>query len=371
LAAAGLLPALLLLAAAEGIVRMVGLDEPALRATGVPGEEKGLLAPDRDLFWSLQPSLRRVLSGAIVSTNALGLRGEPVGPKQEDEYRILSLGESSTFGIGVGDAQTYSSRLGVHLNEALPERHVTVANAGVPAWSSFQSLKYLELRGLELEPDLVLFYHELNDYLPSSLRDSSNNEIGALQTDRELYDSRLQRTRRAFFERSALFRFLSYQIARLRIAGFGTADFDNPLLDIGLPDIGLAPRLKQRDGEAVARNEWVLGRRVSEPERLRNLEELQALARREGLSLVLIHPAYRHSERHTCLLTEFAERSGIPWFEAFDSLHIDGEPEESSFLDSMHPSREGHERLARDLAGFVAREVLRDGTGPAERAGAS
>jgi hypothetical protein len=151
------------------------------------------------------------------------------------------------------------------LNEALPERHVTVANAGVPAWSSFQSLKYLELRGLELEPDLVLFYHELNDYLPSSLRDSSNNEIGALQTDRELYDSRLQRTRRAFFERSALFRFLSYQIARLRIAGFGTADFDNPLLDIGLPDIGLAPRLKQRDGEAVARNEWVLGRRVSEP----------------------------------------------------------------------------------------------------------
>ena len=43
---------------------------------------------------------------------------------------------------------------------------------------------------LRLEPDLVLFYHELNDFLPSSLRSSDNTEIGIGMTDRELYESK-------------------------------------------------------------------------------------------------------------------------------------------------------------------------------------
>ena len=49
-------------------------------------------------------------------------------------------------------------------------------NAGVSGYTSFQSRKYLELRGLELKPDLVLFYHEQNDFLKAEF------------SDRELYD---------------------------------------------------------------------------------------------------------------------------------------------------------------------------------------
>ena len=143
-----------------------------------------------------------------MTSNAKGLRSPEVGPKVNDEVRILSLGESSTFGVGVPDDQTYTVLIPRLLKDRFPSRRFTALNAGVSAWSSFQSLKYLELRGLDLDPDIVLFYHELNDYLPSTLRDSSNTEIGARKTDRELYQSRSRAVAQSILEASALLRCL-------------------------------------------------------------------------------------------------------------------------------------------------------------------
>src|SRR6185503_19379918 len=87
-------------------------------------------------------------------------------------------------------------------------RRVSVVNAGVFVYSSFQSLKFLELRAPPIEPDVVLFYHEVNDYLPSTLRDSSNDEFGARMTDRQLYESRAQLLHRVLMSHSALYRWI-------------------------------------------------------------------------------------------------------------------------------------------------------------------
>jgi hypothetical protein len=50
-------------------------------------------------------------------------------------------------------------------------------------------------------------------------------------------------------------------------------------------------------------NEKALGRRVTEEERQANLERLVALTNEHGMKLVLLHPSYRDSTPHECLLT--------------------------------------------------------------------
>lgn len=349
-----LVPACLLVGALEGVVRLAGLDRPTLQSFELPEERAGLIQPDRLLFWSLRRDSQGLWRDTEITINHQGTRGAEITAKQPGELRVLSLGESTTFGTAVSDDETYSARLEALLQARSPDRHVVVINAGVPAYSSFQSLTYLEHQGLALQPDVVLFYHELNDYLPTSLRDSSNNEIGLIETDRQLFESRTQRVHRALMQWSAVYRWLSYRLAAAQIRKFDRPDADNPLLAIGLPGYALPSRIAPAGSTGAAGyNDKAMGRRVSEDERRLNLEQLANLSRQHGITLVLIHPSYRDSSRHECLLTRFASERGVLMLDAFDALHPPDVPAATMYKDAWHPGPDGHDRLARDLARFM------------------
>jgi hypothetical protein len=162
------MPVLMLLAIAELSTRALNAGVPvAEQGAGIV--EDGLVRADAELGWSMNPnvSLTTGFQGGSyqLATNSLGLRSPEVEDKAAGEYRILSRGESTTFGLGVDADQTYSQRLQGLLTEATG-RSVTVVNAGHSAYSSTQSLIYLRGRGLDLKPDMILFYHEANDYMP-------------------------------------------------------------------------------------------------------------------------------------------------------------------------------------------------------------
>jgi hypothetical protein len=196
------------------------------------------------------------------------------------------------------------------------------------------------------------------------VRDSQNNEIGLTLTDQQLLDSKTQRVNRFLLEYSALYRFLSFQAASRRIRQFNRASFDNPLLDIGLPNIGLPPFVvaqKTNDTRYSGLNEKSLGRRVSDAERAENLKQLQSFCRLHGMRLILIHPAYRHSVPHECLLTRFCRENRVLMFDAFLSLHPPDVPAEVLYRDLFHPTPAGHDRLARDLAAFIATQLFTQG----------
>ncbi len=106
------------------------------------------------LGWTLKPNLRDVdaYGGKFLNTNAHGLRGsvEHGYEKPPGAFRIVVLGDSFTFGEGVGDEETYSHVL----QELLPQ--VEVLNLGVHGYGHDQMLLYLKEEGLRYKPDLIL-----------------------------------------------------------------------------------------------------------------------------------------------------------------------------------------------------------------------
>lgn len=95
--------------------------------------------------------------------NALGFRGEEiVQPKAPGETRIACLGGSTTY---TGFVDDYRQAYPYLLERILTEkgRNVSVINAGAGGWSSWESLINFEFRVLDLDPDIIIVYHGIND----------------------------------------------------------------------------------------------------------------------------------------------------------------------------------------------------------------
>ena len=230
----------------------------------------------------------------------------------------------------------------------MPDRNITVINAGLPAYTSFQSLMYLKLRGLQLRPDLVLFYHKVNDHLPTYIRDSKNNVIGMNLSDMQRYASRRRRVHRRLLNWSAIYRLACYRAAYRRIMDYQATDtakmYDQQMLYAARPAPGglsYPPRVRRE-------------------ERIQILEDLVATCRANSIKLLIIHPSYRPSKGHQCILLQFARVNRVPVFNAHPVLHPPGVPVDEMFRDSMHPSVKGHRHLAEALARFLLGKPERD-----------
>ncbi len=129
-------------------------------------QEKAMSIGHPYLSYALKPDLEVGHGQPYKQTshNAAGYRGQlRAVPKPEGVYRILCLGGSSTHGTTPNtDANTWPARLEAHLTEATG-KNIEVINFGVFGYSTFESLINLSLRGVALEPDLVLVYHSIND----------------------------------------------------------------------------------------------------------------------------------------------------------------------------------------------------------------
>ena len=348
-----LTPAVVLLTSVEVGLRIGGLDRPLL--FGSPEDQyvgEPLHQPDEELFWSMIPSSDVMFKGVRVQTNELGLRTPPVGRKSEREFRILSLGESTTFGYKVENGETYSALLQQHLNNLDSSREFRVINAGVSAYTSFQSLNYLKQRGLQAQPDLVLLYHEYNDLLPSSRR-----EVGAVReggpvgdtelgmSDKQCYLSRAHWWHRKLMSCSAIYRFLHFRKVK--------SDLDRLSESKEGGDVWGLIR-ESDDSFKMAR----LPMRVPTDERIEIFNQFHAICQEHNIALVVIHPAYIWTTPHECVLTDFCSSNRVPMFDALSVLQTEGMDPMQLFADRVHPNREGHQRLAQGLATFLVERQL-------------
>jgi len=83
-------------------------------------------------------------------------------PKRKEEYRILVLGDSVTFGPGVAQDQIFTSRLQRILTERT-QRPIRVINTGVGGYNTVQENAFFKSQGLSLAPDMVILVYVTND----------------------------------------------------------------------------------------------------------------------------------------------------------------------------------------------------------------
>ncbi|MCK7478321.1 MAG: hypothetical protein M0C28_13665 [Candidatus Moduliflexus flocculans] len=132
--------------------------EIALRLAGYGNLE--MYQPDPKLYWRLKPNQNcfTKIDRKPVHINAHGTRGPGFSAaKPPDTLRILSLGDSRTFGWGLSEAETYSAVLGRLLRERLgTAKRVEVINAGVNAWSFQQMHAFYRDQAQAWTPDVVI-----------------------------------------------------------------------------------------------------------------------------------------------------------------------------------------------------------------------
>ena len=110
------------------------------------------------------PFLNYTLNPSQSDINPLGYRGAAVAvPKPAGAYRIVAIGASTTFGIGLAANETWPFQLQTILQNQYGYHNVEVVNLGVPGYYSLNSVVNLATHGLALDPDLVINYDGVND----------------------------------------------------------------------------------------------------------------------------------------------------------------------------------------------------------------
>lgn len=96
--------------------------------------------------------------------NALGYRGPVVAtPKPAGTFRIVLLGESTTYGWGVEDTATIDAHMRREFARRYPDRPVEVVNLAFDGYDAYQLWQRLLTDGLPLQPDLVIVNTGVND----------------------------------------------------------------------------------------------------------------------------------------------------------------------------------------------------------------
>ncbi len=122
-----------------------------------------------NLSFTNLPNGHAFLMGQDVQINSQGLRDrEYTFDKPRGTYRIMLLGDSTTFGWGVAEGDTSAKVLERQLNSMhIPGYdRFEVMNTGVGNYDTVQEVTYYKTQGRQFHPDLVVLMYFINDPEP-------------------------------------------------------------------------------------------------------------------------------------------------------------------------------------------------------------
>jgi lysophospholipase L1-like esterase len=88
-------------------------------------------------------------------------------PKPPGTWRILVLGDSIAYGVGVERAETFAKVLERRLDR--PDRRVEVIDTGVLGYTAYNETEYYRARGRDFQPDVVVVAFCMNDVVDPEL----------------------------------------------------------------------------------------------------------------------------------------------------------------------------------------------------------
>ena len=146
-----------------GVVQPHGERTPFFNEFYDPKASQGLYQDHQ--YLEVVPSPNFAGEGKLegVKTNNYGFRGEELAISN-DTFVVAALGGSTTWGPQVSNSSmTYPAQLERMLENQNPNQDFEVINAGVPGYTTAESIGNLQYRALEHDPDMVLLYNAYND----------------------------------------------------------------------------------------------------------------------------------------------------------------------------------------------------------------
>ncbi len=145
----------------------------ATRIAAITSETSDILsattAPSRSTFLAVAPKLRFTRTEAesgrpfTLRTNSFGLRNPEIDvPRPEGTFRVLCLGDDSTFAGDLPESFTYAKQL-AELIQPETSTRVEVLNAGCPGACPTISALLLRHRYMTLQPDVIVLHIDPSD----------------------------------------------------------------------------------------------------------------------------------------------------------------------------------------------------------------
>jgi len=302
-----------------------------------------------------RPGATLSVPGHVVHLNARGQRGPaPAMPKPKGRVRIVCEGGSTTFDLlSPDDEHTWPQRLAALLSGG----SFDVVNAGFPGWTSVESLISLELRDVDVAPDLVVVFSGANDLQPAGhvpfARDYAVGHGEILPRILGVAPIPLRLASRSLLAEKLLD---VLQPGTARTEGYAPAwewkggtrkdDIPNEAVEV------FARNLRSTIGVARAHGARTL--LVAQAVRLRKGKEQGDDAWLESWTPGLTPTGYKQGLlRYNAAAKDVAAAAGAEFFDPFaETAFLD-----EDFSDALHFSPSGSERFARLLAAWVERHV--------------
>jgi lysophospholipase L1-like esterase len=286
--------------------------------------------PDQRLLWVPEPGRTvTVVNHLPITINDQGFRyGVNLTPKQNDQFRVIAFGDSSTQGWGVDDNSHYSAVIEKTLNHGRCSReHFQVVSAGVNAYpNSLVAEKLKEVvENDATRPDVAIVAYSYN---------SNFEKLTKLQgEDRQKFLRRVEW--KSIARRSAIYNFLIedllrkfayYQLRHMIMAG--TLDtlkgMDN--LDMDQFNQNLEQSLERCRSHHVQLMFLLLGSDGQTPE-------------------MPMHPFQK-------AMLDFAAKEHVPMVNMIPI--ISARDQKAMFMDPAHPTAAGHQIIADELVKTIA-----------------
>jgi lysophospholipase L1-like esterase len=314
----------------ENVIDVLGL--PSLNAT---------MEFDPYLFWRLKSDLNKFrVTGRIrdssidFSVTTEGLFRTGFQHNSSGNVRILALGDSTTFGLGVDDHHTWPAQLRDMLEDL--NLGVDITNAGVPGYTAFQGVRMLEQHGLLLNPDIVVATFGFNDSDSWSL--DSDTETARKLSIRQ-WELRLMRSR--FY--STFRRWFRSMLDETGVSKAAASPSDAQRSDAGGRATGSKPR--------------------QDPEEFyRALKSIQALTDRQDIRLLMLIWPYASQQNpntpdlygYQQLTARFCQNEDVT---CVNLVEVFRQSKTNLFVDHFHANVEGC-RVAAEALVPIIRQII-------------
>ncbi len=312
-------------------------------------------------------------------TNALGLRDNPIPPKNPATVRILGLGDSFSYSNSVNLNDTFFKQLERCLASD-GTTSIEVINAAVPAYSTIQEIRYLERDGIALQPDIVVLgFYVGNDFQDSEeLFDSLGRPTidvvdGQLQANDRFPAARYEKQERTL--RTATMSIRAFFASHSALYVFLRERFSETLWRLGLRNNPPPPDFCAKEFSPAMQRGWALTQQL--------LHRLDSFTREHSMKLVVValptqyqvhedlwkhhfttfglNPQDYDLDKPQKLLGEYCRSQDIAFLDMLPVLREKAGQEPLFYPIASYMTPVGHREVADALCAFIRSDILTAG----------